>query len=141
MVHVLVAHSDEEVRDTVAAALREVGGHEVLATSDGMLAIAALWLSESPMVALIDERLAPFGAIEVFGIAANDRAGGQLARHRYILLSTWPQHAATLRQNLLTRLDAPVLALPFELAALLQIVDEVHRERELRASMSPGSSG
>jgi DNA-binding NtrC family response regulator len=138
MAHVLVAHSDEGVRDVIEAALRDVAGHEVVATSDGEMAIAALWLSERPMVALIDERLLPYGAMDVFRIAANDRAGGQLARHRYILLSTWPQHVATVRHDLLTHLDAPVLGLPFDLAALLRVVDELACGCELRLSASTG---
>jgi CheY-like chemotaxis protein len=124
--HVLVAHSDEGVRDVIAAALRDVGGHRVLATSDGVIAIAALWLSERPMVAFMDERLLPFSAMDVLRVAANDRSGGQLARHHYVLLSTWPQRVAALRQKLLARLDAPVLALPFDLTALLDMVDKAH---------------
>lgn len=140
MAHVLVAHSDEGVRDVIAAALRDLGGHRVLATSDGVIAIAALWLSERPMVALMDERLLPFSAMDVFRVAANDTAGGQLARHHYILLSTWPQRGAALRQKLLAHLDASVLALPFDLTALLDIVDKAHCGRELSTPASLASS-
>jgi DNA-binding NtrC family response regulator len=139
MAYVLVAHSDEGVRDVIAAALRDVGEHRVLATSDGVIAIAALWLSERPLVALLDERLLPFSAMDVLRVAANDASSGLLARHHYILLSTWPQGVAAVRQKLLARLDAPVLELPFDLTALLDIVDKVQCGRERGAPASRAS--
>jgi DNA-binding NtrC family response regulator len=124
MARVLVAHADEGVREAVAATLGEEAGHTVVATSDSMSAIAALWLSAGPMVALIDERLLPFGGLDVFGVVANDSAARSLARHRYVLLSTWPEHIQSHGRRLLARLGAPVLPLPFELDALIGVVDE-----------------
>jgi hypothetical protein len=120
----LVAHADQDLRDTVAAALREVAGRCVVATSDGVLALIALWLSDDPVVALIDECLLPFGGMDVFGMMANDQAAGHLARHRYVLLSTWPEHIPAKGRELLARLGAPVLSLPFELDELIHMVDE-----------------
>jgi hypothetical protein len=120
----LVAHADEDVRDALAAALHEVAERCVVATSDSVLAIAALWLSDSPMVALLDERLLPFGGLDVFGMVAHDQAAGRLARHRYVLLSTWPEHIQAKGRELLGRLGASVLSLPFELDELIHVVDE-----------------
>jgi hypothetical protein len=119
-----VAHADHDVRDAVAAALREVTGRHVVATSDGMLAIVALWLSEGPVVALVDERLLPFGGMDVFDVVASDQTAGHLSRHRYVLLSTWPEHILAKGRKLLERLGAPVLSLPFELDELIHVVDE-----------------
>src|SRR5260370_269201 len=54
---VLVAHADEDVRDALAAALHEVAGRRVVAAADSVLAIAALWLSDRPVGARVDEHL------------------------------------------------------------------------------------
>jgi DNA-binding NtrC family response regulator len=137
MAHVLVAHADEGVRDAVAVALREESGHLVVAMSDGMLAIAALRHSDVPMVALMDECLLPFSGMDVFGVVANDRAAGPLARHRYILLSTWPEHIQAQGRELLARLGAHVLPLPFDLDALIQVVDEAADEGSLTERPHP----
>jgi hypothetical protein len=125
MARVLVAHADEAVRDALAMALADVAGHLVLATSDGQLSVAALRLTERPMVALMDERLLPFSAIDILRIAANDSADEELSRHRYILMSTEPANATVQWQSLLTRLHVPVLALPVELDELIELVDDV----------------
>lgn len=119
MARVLVAHADEAVRDAVAMALADVASYLVLATSDGQLSIAALWMSEHPTAVLMDECLLPLGVIDSLRIAANDSADGELARHRYILLSTEPANATIQWQSLLTRLHAPVLALPVDLHNLI----------------------
>src|SRR5260221_2666781 len=123
MTHVLVAHSDEGVREAAAGALREGGGHVVAEASCGVSALAALRLSEYPVVALMDHRLPPFGGLDVLNIAAIDEAGGLFARHRYVLLSTWGQGIDADGRKLLQRLDVPVLPEPFELTALIRAVD------------------
>jgi hypothetical protein len=136
---ILVAHADEDVRDAVAAALREVAGRCVVATSDSLLAIAALWLSDGPVVALLDERLLPFGGLDVFGMVAHDLAAGRLARHRYVLLSTWPEHIQAKGRELLGRLGASVLSLPFELDELIHAVDEA--DEGIAAGLSLAMAG
>jgi len=124
MTHVLVAHSDEGVREAAVVALREEAGHVVAEASCGVSALAALRLSEYPVVALIDHRLPPFGGLDILNIAATDEAGGLFARHRYVLLSTWGQGIDADGRKLLQRLDVPVLPEPFELTALIRAVDK-----------------
>jgi CheY-like chemotaxis protein len=124
MTHVLVAHSDEWVREAAVVALHEEAGHIVMGVSSSVSAIAALRLSEHPVVALLDERLPPFGGLDILNLAAIDEAGGLFARHRYVLLSTWGQGIDAEGRQLLERLDVPVLPEPFELAALIRVVDE-----------------
>lgn len=124
MTYVLVAHADEGVREAAAVALREEAGHVVMGASSSVSAIAALRLSERPVVALMDERLLPFGGLDILNVAAIDEAGGSFARHRYILLSTWGQGIDADGQKLLARLDVPVLLEPFELETLIRVVDE-----------------
>jgi hypothetical protein len=111
----------------VAQALSEETPHEVSSTADAELALAALWLAPEPLVALIDERLAPFGALGILAIAANDGLDGPLARHRYVLMSTVPYNLCPTEWAPLARLHTQVLSLPFELDTLLQVVEDAAR--------------
>jgi DNA-binding NtrC family response regulator len=122
---VLVAHADHGVREVVAQALREAAGHVVVSAADAMKALATLSSSARPMVALLDERLARLGRPEdILSIAAEEAAGGPLARHCYILMSTLPHRLGAKQLSLLALLGAPVLALPFDLDTLFQMVDD-----------------
>jgi hypothetical protein len=88
MTRVLVAHADEGERDAIAAALMHMTGHDVVATANGVQSLSTLCLSGGPLIALVDERLLPFSAVDLFRIAASDKPEGELGRHRYVLLST-----------------------------------------------------
>lgn len=124
MAHVLVAHADRGIRDAVGEVLREEAGHAVMGTANGILALAALWVSARPMVVLVDDRLSLLSGMSVLDLAAIDEVWGPLSRHRYILLTTSPDHIDAKGRTLLSRLDAPVLPLPFELGALIRVVNE-----------------
>ncbi len=124
MAHVLVAHADQGVRAVVAQALCEEADHDIVSTSDAALALATLWLGPRRMVALIDERLSPFNGLNILAVAANHAVSGPLSRHRYLLMSTLPHNIRAQERRLLFRLGAQVLAQPFELDTLLQMVDD-----------------
>ena len=130
MVGILVAHSDEGIRDALVTAFQDVG-HVVVGTSDGEQALTILWKSSGPMVALLDERLSPFGGLELFGVAANDYASGPLSRHHYILMSTAPNLLDDRGRELVSRLDAVVLSQPFDLDSLIEMVDEAVTQASL----------
>jgi len=124
MAHVLVAHADYGVREVMAQALHEEAGHDVVSTVDAELALSTLWLSPRPVVALIAERLYPFSGLNILDVAAHEKWGGPLSRHRYILMSTLPQNIRMDNRRLLSRLGARVLSQPFDLDALLQMVED-----------------
>jgi hypothetical protein len=108
----------------MAQALHEEAGHDVVSTVDAASTLSTLWLSPRPVVALIAERLYLAGGLSILDVAAHDERSGPLSRHRYILMSTLPQNIRTDKRRLLSRLGARVLAQPFDLDVLLQMVDD-----------------
>lgn len=136
MAHVLVAHSDEGIRDALVTAFQEVG-HVAVGISDSEDALTSLWMSSGPMVALLDERLLPFGGLDLFGVAANDYADGPLSRHHYILMSTAPDLLDAKGRELVSRLDAVVLSEPFDLDSLIEMVDETPARASLIGRYRP----
>lgn len=136
MAHVLVAHSDEGIREALITALQEAG-HVVVGTADGELALTTLWMSTNPMVALLDERLSPFGGVMLIGVAANDYAHGPLSRHHYMLMSTAPDLLDAKGWELVSRLDVLVLSQPFDLDSLIEMVDEAPNRASLAGRYRP----
>lgn len=136
MAHVLVAHADPRIRNTMMTALEEVG-HIVVGMSDGKLALTVLRIGVTPMVALLDEQLSPFEGLDLLGMAANDHARGPLSRHHYILMSAVPDYIDIKGRELLSRLDAVVLSQPFDLDTLVEKVDEAAEKESLMGRRHP----
>ena len=84
MASVLVAHADANMRFALASLLR-AEGHVVTEVGDGVLAVAALWVSHRPLVAVLGDDLAPLDAADVLELAAEGEP--PLARHRYVVLT------------------------------------------------------
>jgi len=135
--HVLVAHADHGIRDVVAQALHEEAEYSVVSAPDAALALSTLWLASSPMVALIDDHLSPRGGLGLLALAANDEAGGPLSRHRFIVMSTFPQTIREKGARVLSRLGARILSQPFDLDALLLMVDAAASSPARDPSLSP----
>ncbi len=131
MAHVLIASPDEHVRDALAAPLR-TAGHSVMTTSDGALALAALWSAEEPLVTLLDERFAPMAASAIL-----DRDGSALlARHSYALITILPENAGNLTACAVA-LDAAILPLPHSPWSLLATVHAADNDLRQRAGAWP----
>ncbi len=155
-VHVLVAYNDPDMRDTLDDVLTEAG-YSVTRVADGVLALAALWVSRRPLVALLHDGLLPLDASDILELVAADgtsasgshpirvrdwktqsnseppgnaRAGnGRLRRHRYIVFTTSPPDGvrASLR-TVTTTLGTPLLYLPVDLDGLLDTVRDAARD-------------
>ncbi len=126
MAHVLIAQRDPAVRSTLARAL-QAEGHVVTEVSDGVLAIAALWVARRPLVALLDEHLTPLDATDLLELAADGEA--PLLRHRYVVLTDTSPHLV-LRPALrdaLRRLQAPVLSVPLDVEGVCEAVMDAAR--------------
>ncbi len=67
------------LRNMLAHAL-QAEGHVVTEVSDGVLAMAALWVARRPAVAVFDEHLTPLDAMDILELTADGEV--PLARHR-----------------------------------------------------------
>lgn len=109
MANVLIAQQDTALHSALAQSLH-AEGHVVTEVSDGVLAMAALWVARRPLVAVLDEHLAPLDATDILEMAADGEV--PLARHRYIVLtgtSSRPLRPAL--RDALRRLHAPLLSI------------------------------
>ena len=116
---ILVVDDDAAIRATMRAMLEDEGYH-VLEAADGAQGIAALRASPTPLVTLLDLRMPVLDGEGVLRAVANESPLAR--RHAFVMvtanLATLPPTCATL----LNRLNAPVIAKPFDLEELLDVV-------------------
>jgi CheY-like chemotaxis protein len=118
-VRVLVVDDDEAIRDTIALALEDEG-FTVLTAPDGARALDMLRRSPDPLVVLLDLMMPRLTGMEVLQTIAMD---AHLATtHAYILVTANDKTLPLAFVNLLTKLDIPILAKPFDVHDLLRHV-------------------
>jgi CheY-like chemotaxis protein len=119
---VLVAQADRALRDALRLVLED-SGYGVVEAADGVEAMDALNINTARFIVLLDVLLPGISGYETLLRAAKDPA--LRTRHAYCLL-TWV-HLTDARigprfNELITRLDGAILAVPFELETLLACV-------------------
>lgn len=122
MARVLIVDDDHDIRASVRELL-EAEGHEVYEAPDGLEALQLLRQETQPLVVLLDLVMPRLDGIAVLQAIAEDQA---LARsHAYVIFSVSPQRA--LPADLLSQVGASVMEKPFDLDALLDIVEQSAR--------------
>jgi two-component system chemotaxis sensor kinase CheA len=122
--HVLVVDDDPHIRGLLGEIL-EVEGYAVAQAADGLEALDALRAAAEPVVVLLDLMMPRLSGE---GVLAAVAAGSDLARHRYVLMTTVgdPNHSPRL-QRLLAASDADVLYLPFDIDVMLERIAQATR--------------
>jgi two-component system response regulator MprA len=118
---VLVADDDPAVRETLHWILHEEG-YGVCEAEDGVQALAQLWASERPLVALLDYWMPRMTGGAVLLTATNDP---HLAdRHAWVLLTSDCDRLPPALSRLAAQRGIPIVGKPFDLDALLAVVAE-----------------
>ncbi len=118
-VTILITDDDPKVRAMVRAVLN-YEGYQSLMAENGTAALEVLRASPDPMIVLLDNRMPCMDATAVLEIVAND---SRLQTHAFILMTGTPlRELPSALMPLLRRLNAPILAKPFEISVLLDAV-------------------
>lgn len=144
MTRVLIVDDDDEIRLVLRFALEEAG-YAVEEAPDGPAAVAFLASSPDGMIVLLDNLMPGMDGTEV--LATLDGAGGQVGdtvdagtgraeRHAFILLTASPHRVLPALAARLARLQAPIIAKPFDLDAITEAVAQA----SARLSRSAGTS-
>ncbi len=130
-VRVLIVEFDESLRGVLHDALR-TAAHDYavteVATETEALAVLARQPPSVGMVVVCSNREADHQHCTAFfaSVVADKRLA---ARHQYLLLSTNPAHISDTLHMHLAVLHAPILSKPFELDALLALVEAAAARR------------
>lgn len=117
---VLVVDDDEAIRETIRFALEDVG-YEVDEAPNGLVALRKLHGAHEPSVVLLDLMMPGLDGAGVLGVVAAD---GELSRrHAYVLVTASNKTQTLAFANLLSSLDVPTLAKPFDVDQLLHLVE------------------
>ena len=135
--HVLVVDDDRAIRETLRMALEDEG-YAVLEAADGLVALELLRSHVVPMVVLLDLRMPRLDGVEVLReVAGSAELSG---RNAYALVTANGHTLDTSADRVLTHLGAPVIAKPFDLDDLLEMVERMARRLARRSSDSPPST-
>ncbi len=133
MSHVLVVDDDVQIRAMLRCVL-ELEGHAVREASDGLMALDAMRTSADPLVVLLDLQMPRLTGEGVLAAMACDRELAE--RHACILMTANAAWLSAASARLLSALGVPLLPKPFDLDALLRMVDEAAKP-VLRAHDAP----
>jgi CheY-like chemotaxis protein len=130
MIQVVLITQDPDMRTVLDVDLHS-RGHFVVSVPEAHQALPALEFGRYPAVVIIHAPTPADGGFDLIRRAASN-AGGRLARHGYILLTTDPSTLAPARSAQLARLKAHVMELPIELEEIAAAVEGVNRELPAR---------
>lgn len=122
MVSTLVVDDDQGIRETVSMVLEDAGYRTTLA-NDGHQALACLRTSPDRLVVLLDQFMPKLDGLAVLEEVAGDE--WLRARHGYVLLTASPNTLTADERSLLTTLSADILAKPFDIDVLVEMVRQV----------------
>lgn len=114
MIPVLVVEDDGATREMLRDLLEEEGYH-VTTAPDGRVALPRLWMTDAPLVVLLDQRMPGLTGSEV--VEVYFQAGAPTRPREFIVLTASPDQVATSRNG-----RVPVVGKPFHLEALLEAV-------------------
>jgi DNA-binding NtrC family response regulator len=116
---VLVVDDDREIRESLVWLLTDAG-YGACQAEDGRVALAILHESAFPMVVLLDYRMPDMDGEAVLRAVTAD---ADLKRHAYVLITAERAVVTKGVEQLLAQIAAPVIEKPFDLDAVLQVVD------------------
>lgn len=134
MAGILVVDDDASIRETVRFLLEEEG-YSVDEAPHGLAALEMLCEASAPYVVLLDLMMP---ILDGYAVLRALRAGDErLTRHSYIVLSAHGGSLPTQADELGIGRDIPFIAKPFELAHLLDGVNEATDRLDLCAGRMP----
>jgi CheY-like chemotaxis protein len=111
---------DATIRETLACFLEELG-YDVLTAQDGHLALKVLQTSTCPLVVLLDVMMPGMSGVDVLiRVAADDRLA---QRHVFIVMTANLEALPPALVRRLKDLSVPVVAKPFDLDLVLDLVE------------------
>jgi CheY-like chemotaxis protein len=117
---VLIVDDDVSLRRMVSMVLEDAEW-EFLEAKNGVEALAALRSCPCHLIVLLDWKMPEMSGEEVLEVVA---ATPELTvRHAYVLITANSAAISGHMQDLLTQLDAPMLAKPFSIRELMQTVE------------------
>ena len=119
MTTVLVVDDDRNLLRLVAVAL-EAEGYDVLKAQNGIEALNLLCTTAQPLVVLLDLQMPQLGGAGVLGEVTADKK--LTTRNRYLLMTGYARNLPVALANLLILLQVPVLAKPFKVEQLVEMV-------------------
>jgi CheY-like chemotaxis protein len=123
--HILIAEDDADLRLTLRMALEDAG-FEVIEAADGMATLDTLTHSPTPLVVLLDLLMPKMSGAQVLQRASADPT--LMARHVFIVLTAGPYTRQRTEPGFMMLLDQhaiPTVAKPFELDALIELVERL----------------
>ena len=115
---ILIVEDDGDTRLSLRLVLEDAG-YAVYETDDGASALERLRDSPRGLVVLLDNLMPGLEGAEVLEALDGE---GAAERHAYVLVTASPQRVTGALAERLARLGAPVLAKPFEVNDLLEMV-------------------
>jgi CheY-like chemotaxis protein len=119
MTTVLVVDDDRNLLRLVAVAL-EAEGYVVLKAQNGIEALNLLGTASQPLLVLLDLQMPQLGGAGVLGEVTADKK--LTTRNRYLLMTGYSSNLPVALANLLILLHVPVLAKPFKVDQLVEMV-------------------
>jgi CheY-like chemotaxis protein len=119
MTTVLVVDDDRNLLRLVAVAL-EAEGYVVLKAQNGIEALNFLCTASQPLLVLLDLQMPQLGGAGVLGEVTADKK--LTTRNRYLLMTGHARNLPLALANLLILLRVPVLAKPFKVDQLVEMV-------------------
>ena len=121
VIQILVVDDDRSIRETLRVVLQDEG-YSVLEAEDGKAALRILQASSQPMVVLLDLRMPVLDGAGVLAyIAAHPSLAGL---HAFLLITANRDSIAENTAQLLQQLQVPIIPKPFDLDALIEIVEQ-----------------
>jgi two-component system, OmpR family, response regulator len=124
MTTVLVVDDDRNLRRLVGVAL-EAEGYDVLKAQNGIEALNVMCSTTQPLVVLLDLQMPQLGGAGVLGAVTADKK--LTTRNRYMLMTGHARNLPVALANLLIALHVPVLAKPFKVDQLVEMVAQTVR--------------
>jgi CheY-like chemotaxis protein len=118
-VRALIVDDDKDLRDSLRFLL-EMEGYEVDEARDGLEALDILRASLHPLVVLLDVVMPRMNGIEVLRTVAGEPR--LAARHTFLMVTANEDRLQPASDHLLRQLAVPVVAKPFDLDRLLDVV-------------------
>jgi DNA-binding response OmpR family regulator len=121
---VLVIEDDDDIREVLRLVLEDAG-YMVCEAHNGLIGLALLRESAEPLVVLVDWWMPRLDGKQVLRAAGREP---RLARHAYALLTAaceggWPEPGMPVLEGLMV----PVLAKPFDIDAVVALVEGLQR--------------
>ncbi len=136
--HVCVIDDDQAIRESLRALLEDAG-HDVIEAAKAATGIGLLRASGKRHVVLVDYRMPDIDGSALLELVMADAA--LASRHAFICITASPDRLPTRMLHLLERLGAPVMAKPFDIGELLDVIAQsVQRLTQVQVESSRQAS-